>query len=155
MKRNAGFTLIELVIVIVILGILAVTAAPKFMNMQGDARAATVKSMMGSVQSAANMVLSKSVIKGVDKETTNQNVAYDAAGNTVQTYYGYPTATNAGIKAVLDLDTDSWSTTGGNATDQTAYYIYPAGTTSTTCGVVYKNATSTAAPTITVVTTGC
>ena len=38
MKRNAGFTLIELVIVIVILGILAVTAAPKFLNLQGDAR---------------------------------------------------------------------------------------------------------------------
>ncbi|MGL4204867.1 MAG: type IV pilin protein, partial [Aeromonadaceae bacterium] len=35
MKRSAGFTLIELVIVIVILGILAVTAAPKFLNLQG------------------------------------------------------------------------------------------------------------------------
>jgi MSHA pilin protein MshA len=155
MKRSAGFTLIELIIVIVILGILAVTAAPKFMNMQGDARAATVNAMKGSVQSAANIVLSKSVIKGVDKLTTNQNVVYDAAGNYVQTYYGYPTATDAGIKSVLDLDTASWSTSGGNATDQTAYYIYPAGTTSTTCGVVYKNATATAAPTITVTTSGC
>ena len=41
MKRSAGFTLIELVIVIVILGILAVTAAPKFLNLQSDARAST------------------------------------------------------------------------------------------------------------------
>ncbi|WP_219592386.1 prepilin-type N-terminal cleavage/methylation domain-containing protein, partial [Aeromonas salmonicida] len=37
MKKQAGFTLIELVIVIIILGILAVTAAPKFLNLQGDA----------------------------------------------------------------------------------------------------------------------
>ena len=38
MKRQQGFTLIELVVVIIILGILAVTAAPKFINLQGDAR---------------------------------------------------------------------------------------------------------------------
>ena len=43
MKRSAGFTLIELVIVIIILGILAVTAAPKFLNLQGDAREAPLK----------------------------------------------------------------------------------------------------------------
>ena len=40
MKNQAGFTLIELVIVIIILGILAVTAAPKFLNLQDDARLA-------------------------------------------------------------------------------------------------------------------
>ncbi|MGL4750761.1 MAG: type II secretion system protein, partial [Shewanella sp.] len=38
MKRQQGFTLIELVVVIIILGILAVTAAPKFINLQSDAR---------------------------------------------------------------------------------------------------------------------
>ena len=43
MKRSAGFTLIELVIVIVILGILAVTAAPKFLNLQSDAKEGVLK----------------------------------------------------------------------------------------------------------------
>ena len=44
MKKN-GFTLIELVVVIVILGILAVVAAPKFMNLQNDARNASLKGL--------------------------------------------------------------------------------------------------------------
>ncbi|MBM7073074.1 prepilin-type N-terminal cleavage/methylation domain-containing protein [Shewanella sp. 202IG2-18] len=38
MQKQQGFTLIELVVVIIILGILAVTAAPKFINLQSDAR---------------------------------------------------------------------------------------------------------------------
>lgn len=41
--RQQGFTLIELIVVIVILGILAVTAAPKFMNLTSDANASVVK----------------------------------------------------------------------------------------------------------------
>ncbi len=42
-KKNSGFTLIELVIVIVILGILAVTAAPKFLNISSDSKVAIIK----------------------------------------------------------------------------------------------------------------
>ncbi len=49
MKRQQGFTLIELVVVIVILGILAVTAAPKFMNLQGDARNASLQGLKGAI----------------------------------------------------------------------------------------------------------
>ena len=45
--RQQGFTLIELIVVIVILGILAVTAAPKFMNLTSDANASVVKSLAG------------------------------------------------------------------------------------------------------------
>ena len=67
--KTAGFTLIELVVVIVILGILAASAAPKLMNMQGDARAATLIAIKGAVRSANNMVYSKSLI-------TNANTQY-------------------------------------------------------------------------------
>ena len=67
--KTAGFTLIELVVVIVILGILAASAAPKLMNMQGDARAATLIAIKGAVRSANNMVYSKSLI-------TNANTTY-------------------------------------------------------------------------------
>ncbi len=52
MRTAKGFTLIELVVVIVILGILAVTAAPRFLNIQGDARAAVIEGVRGAVVNA-------------------------------------------------------------------------------------------------------
>ena len=52
MKKNLGFTLIELVIVIIILGILAVTAMPKFINFSSDAHQAVLISAKASIKSA-------------------------------------------------------------------------------------------------------
>lgn len=49
--KEQGFTLIELIVVIVILGILAVTAAPKFMNLTSDANSAVVKGLAGAIRS--------------------------------------------------------------------------------------------------------
>ena len=63
---SSGFTLIELIVVIVILGILAVSAAPRFINLQSDARAATLNAMMGAVKSANSLILGKAVIHGVN-----------------------------------------------------------------------------------------
>jgi MSHA pilin protein MshA len=52
MKKQAGFTLIELVIVIVILGILAVVAIPKFINLSSDAQVAATNGVAGALASA-------------------------------------------------------------------------------------------------------
>ena len=52
-RQQAGFTLIELVMVIVILGILAATALPRFFNLQGDAQQAAVDGMAGALGSAS------------------------------------------------------------------------------------------------------
>ena len=50
-KVQAGFTLIELVVVIVILGILAAVALPKFIDLTGDANQAAVKGFAGAIGS--------------------------------------------------------------------------------------------------------
>ena len=68
MKKQSGFTLIELVIVIIILGILAVTAAPKFLNLQDDAKAAAAQGVQAALQSASSLVYSKAALEGVERE---------------------------------------------------------------------------------------
>jgi MSHA pilin protein MshA len=152
MKRSAGFTLIELIIVIVILGILAVTAAPKFINLQGDARTSTVNGLKGAVQAASSMAYSKAVIAGQDKLASGSATIN---GTSVALVYGYPAATASGIALVIDASSADWTgTTAG-----TNYVLTPAGMTSgatATCKVTYVEATSSsAAATTTAVTTGC
>ena len=152
MKRSAGFTLIELIIVIVILGILAVTAAPKFINLQGDARTSTVNGLKGAVQAASSMAYSKAIIAGQDKVSPG---TVTINGTSVALAYGYPAATSAGIALVIDASSADWT---GTAT-KTTYVLTPAGMTSgatATCKVTYTQATSASAAASTAVdTSGC
>ncbi len=97
-KSQQGFTLIELVVVIVILGILAVTAAPKFIDLQTDARTATLQAVKASMQSVTTLVHSKSLIKG-----NNEKAASTVKVNTVDEpiALGYPRSNDSAAK-------DSW-----------------------------------------------
>lgn len=160
MKRQGGFTLIELVVVIVILGILAVTAAPKFMNLQNDARNASLQGLKGAIEGAAGIVYGKAAIKGI--ESTTGDVS--SANGTISTAYGYPTADADGIqKAVNGLSsTDGdWTCQDVNGSNPTALQCtfkgkdsYFADAASGNCYVKYTQATSGAVATTTVVATG-
>lgn len=72
MHKCKGFTLIELVVVIVILGILAVNALPKFINLQDEANNAVMLSMKGALESANNFISLK-VTLNPDNLNRNQN----------------------------------------------------------------------------------
>lgn len=156
-KQQSGFTLIELIMVIVILGILAAFALPKFVNLSSDARGATLQGAAGSIKSASAMIHSSWLAKNNSADTT-----IDFEGGSVTTVNGYPAAADiaevAGLEAA-DFDIDT-TTTVGQA------IIEPVGiaTGSTTCRVTYTQATAAtggatptqaAPPVITVVDTNC
>src|SRR5258706_14146048 len=64
MKQTRGFTLIELIVVILVLGILAAVAAPKFANLTGSSRAAALDGLRAAVMSASTLANALQVASG-------------------------------------------------------------------------------------------
>ncbi len=110
MTKQRGFTLIELIVVIVILGILAATAVPKFVDLQVDARNAVMQGVAGSINTAKELVRARWLANG---SATSVLVSLDGTNNVVvDTTLGYPAATTLGIGAAITLPTGVAQTLG-------------------------------------------
>ncbi len=107
MNNQKGFTLIEMIVVIVILGILSAVAVPKFVDMQDEAKEAALEGARGAVKSASALVHSKWLVAGEVTSTGAVGSGYVAVeGAYVAVTNGYPAQSDAGIVAATDIGSD-------------------------------------------------
>jgi MSHA pilin protein MshA len=110
-NKQSGFTLIELIMVIVILGVLAAFALPRFADLGEEARTASIKGLGGAIKAASNIAHSKSLVSGGGATIELDGVDIDMNG-------GYPAATNGGIGKAAQISGNDYTSASAAAQDE-------------------------------------
>lgn len=98
-EQHKGFTLVELIAVIVLLGVLIAAAVPKFIDLKEAAIVTTMEDLVGSVKSAANMAHAQALVEGVNDSAS---ASISVGGLSIDLAYGYPTGTATGIDRMVN-----------------------------------------------------
>ena len=152
MKKQSGFTLIELIIVIVILGILAAYAVPKYMELDRQARISVVKGLEGSIRAASDMVHSLAIAKNTTSGDLDVGTGIDVA--VANGYATSNTNSNGIVDAIASDLSDSFNINVTAATNTVSFEKLGADVEST-CVVTYRNPTNGTSPIISYTDTGC
>lgn len=140
-QREQGFTMIELIMVIVILGVLAAVALPKFYDMQADARMAKMQAALGSIKSASAIAHSAFLVSG----TSPTSVTLE--GSAVPLLNGYPDVRDPAASSGIAI-------AAGGLTDYTLAVATGSVLTITpdashsACAITYTEASAGATPTV-------
>ncbi|EKO3836116.1 prepilin-type N-terminal cleavage/methylation domain-containing protein [Vibrio harveyi] len=151
MRRSKGFTLLELVIVVVVLALVSVTSAPRILGFFSDGRVAKLKEIEAVMKTGSDIVFSKALTQGLE----NQCYTYI---DDIYTCNGYPTAHRDNVLRSFNIDAEQVYVTykGSDAAGREAFIGFTKDNVwHKKCYVYYKDAVSGGSVTVASFTEDC